>query len=281
MALFFIAGMVMMIIKRIPNGIFIAGFFLFLSYLFASWLTWFFGGSMGMRPFVEYYSILALPFGYSLDWVVKRRNLLVQSLFLFIIVAFSWYNLRLAYHYNCFPGSVWSWDDYRIYLSDAGIQHSGRTTYTYINDFENNTFPDDIPRISRPVHSRTLSSFMNETMEFGVNYSRRFDQIISVKLSEATACLYVKTDQAIPAGALLVCSIEDTAGKLLYYKTVTFEGGITEGKKGVREGGEGWKKVSGVFHFPEWIPSASTISFYVWNVRRSKFYVDDLVIKFI
>ena len=288
LALFFIGGIVMMIVKKMPNGIFIGMLFLILSYLFASWLTWFFGGSLGMRPFIEYYPLFALPFGYFLEWIMKRRNLLIQSLFFTVIALFSWYSLKLSYNYNFFPGSIWSWDDYKIYLSDAGIQRFDRNTYSYINDFENNTLPDDVPRVMQPVHSRTLSTFLDENMEFGCKYSKRFGQIIEKNPSEAAVSLFVFRDQPVPSGALFVCSIEDSTGKLLYYKSFTFEDGINrgiEGKRGrVEEGlrgkGEEWKKVSGVFHFPEWIPSYSTVSFYIWNLQRSKFHVDDLVIKF-
>jgi len=272
MALFFIGGVILMIVRKIPNGIFIAALFLILSYLFASWLTWFFGGSFGMRPLVEYYSVLALPFGYFLDWVMKRRNLFIQSVFWVLIGLFTWYNLKLTYHYTCFPGSVWSWDDYRIYLSEAGIQHFSKQTYTYINDFENNTFPDEVPRNFKVVHSQTLSSSLDSSMESGCKYSRRLDEILDHKPRRADYEIWVCPDRTDKTGALVVCSIEDQDNKTVFYKTVEID-------KFANKSGK-WAKAERTFQIPEWILPESRLSFYIWNPGRKNFYVDDMIIKF-
>jgi len=272
LVLCFITGIFYMIIRRIPNGIFIGLLFLFISYLFSSWLTWFFGGSFGSRPFVEYYSLLALPFAYFLDWIFKWKNVFIQTFSIVMIGMFSYYNLKLACHYNCFPGSIWSWDDYKIYLSDAGIQNFPKETYTYINDFENNTFPDEVPRNFKVVHSLTLSSSLDPAMEFNCKYSKRFDRILDKQPEKALAGIWFRSDDRNETGAFFVCSIEDTGGKTLFYRSVNID-------KFAEKRGE-WKKAEEVFHFPEWIPPTSTVSFYIWNVRRSSFYVDDMTIKF-
>jgi hypothetical protein len=272
LVLCFIAGLFYMILRRIPNGIFILLLFLFISYLFSSWLTWFFGGSLGSRPFVEFYSLLALPFAWFLDWILKRKNLFVRTLFLVMIALFSWYNLKLACHYNCFPGSTWSWDDYRIYLSDAGIQDFPRKSYTFINDFENNTLPDDIPRVNTIVHSRTLSSYLDSTMEFNCKYSRRMDQVLDRTLRKAAVSIWIRPEIPAKTGAFFVCCIDDMNKKTVYYKIILFN-------KFAEKSGE-WAKAERVFYFPEWIAPSSTVSFYIWNPNRSRFFVDDITIKF-
>ena len=270
--LFFIAGIVIMILKKIPNGLFIGVLFLVISYLFSSWITWFFGGSLGSRPFVEYFSILALPFGYMLNWIFHRGNLLVRNLFFVTIVLFSYYNLRLCYHFNCFPGSIWSWDDYKIYLSDAGIQHFPKKSYSYINDFENNTLPDEIPRGDTIVHSRTRSSYLDSSLEFNCKYSRRLDEILDKRPVKVTAGIWIHPDRPDKTSAFLVCSISDRKGINLYYKTIGFD-------KFAEKIGE-WSKVEDVFHFPEWIPPSTTVSFYIWNPNKNHFHIDDFTLKF-
>jgi hypothetical protein len=272
MAIFFIAGIAMMIVDGKPNGIYFASLFLFMSLVFASWLCWFFGGSFGMRPFVEFYAIFSLPFGYFFAWMSGRRNLFIRSLYVVSILAFTWYNLRLTWNFHFFPGSIWSWDDYRISLTDAGIQHFPKKTYTYINDFENNTFPDEIPRNNKTVHSLTLSSSLDPSMEFNCKYSKRFDQILDQRPFKASAGIWFKSSGEKETGASFVCSIEDPAGKSLFYRSVNID-------KFAKKRGE-WTKAGEVFQFPEWIPLNSTISFYIWNIRRSSFYVDDMTFKF-
>lgn len=272
MAIFFIAGIILMIVKKLPNGIFFGALFLFMSLVFGSWLIWFFGGSLGMRPFIDFYSIFALPFGYFSAWMLNRTNLFIRSIFIVTVLIFSWYNLRLTWHYNCFPGSIWSWDDYRNYLSDAGFQHFPKNTYTFINDFENNTLPNEIPRNNKVVHSLTLSSSLDRTMEFNCKYSRRFDQILDKLPKKATAGIWFMIDSTNKTGAFFVCSIEDTLGKNLFYHSVNID-------KFAEKQGK-WAKAEEIIHFPEWLPPASTVSFYIWNVRRSHFYIDDMTIKF-
>ena len=82
MAIFFIAGITWMIVNKKPNGVYFALLFLFMSLVFASWVSWFFGGSFGMRPFVEFYTLFSLPFGYFSAWMLSRRNLFIRSLFI-------------------------------------------------------------------------------------------------------------------------------------------------------------------------------------------------------
>jgi hypothetical protein len=272
MAIFFIAGIILMIVKKVPNGICFGAIFLFISLVFASWHTWFFGGSFGSRPFIEFYAILGLPFGYFLRWLLDRKNLFVRSVFILVMIAFTYYNLRLTWHYNFFPGSVWSWDDYRVYISDAGLQHYYKNTYTYKNDFENNTLPDDIPRIKYPVHSQTLSTCLDENMEFNAKYSRQFDQIISGLPSRAAVSIWIRPEKQMRTGGLFVCSIEDINRENIFYQAINFD-------RFIKKSGE-WTKAEEVIHFPEWIPPSSTVSFYIWNPGRTKFYADDITIKF-
>jgi hypothetical protein len=272
MAIFIIVGIILMIMRKLPNGIFSGVRFLFISVVFASWHCWFFAGSLGMRPFVDFYAIFALPFGYFSAWIFTRRNLLFRSLFILFVIIFSWYNLLLTWHYNFFPGSVWSWDDYRIYISDAGFQRFYKDTYTYKNDFENNTLSDNIPRIKYPVHSRTLSTCLDENMEFNCKYSSQFDQVISGIPRQAVASVWVMPEKQNKTGALFVCSIEDINRKNIFYHAITLD-------KFIKKTGE-WTKAEEILHFPEWIPPSSIVSFYIWNPGRTKFYADDITIEF-
>jgi hypothetical protein len=265
--------MLIMIVKRIPNGMYIFILFLFISLVFGSWHCWFFGGSFGSRPFVDFYALLALPFGYSVKWFIEKRNIFIPAVFIFSLFIFSYYNLRLTWHYTFFPGSTWNWDDYKIYLSDAGIHRFEKKTYGYINDFENNTLPDVIPRINNPVHSRTLATCLDETMEFNAKRSWQFDQIIESVPKSAGVSVWIMPEKDGATGGRFVCSIEDINMKNIFYRTVVLDDyGLKPGK---------WTRVSDVIHFPEWIPPSSIVSFYLWNMKRTKFYADDIKIKFL
>jgi hypothetical protein len=109
-------------------------------------------------------------------------------------------------------------------------------------------------------------------MEFNCKYSRRFDKILDKLPKKATAGIWFRVDSTNKTGALFVCSIEDPVGKTLFYRSVNID-------KFAKKRGE-WAKAEEVFQFPEWVPPTSAVSFYIWNVRRSSFYVDDMIIKF-
>jgi len=55
LVLFFVAGMIFMVFKRIPGGIFIFVMFILVSYIAAAWKNWYWGCAFGHRAFVEYY----------------------------------------------------------------------------------------------------------------------------------------------------------------------------------------------------------------------------------
>jgi hypothetical protein len=97
--------------KESPKKSIIIGvYFIFISFVFSSWHVWSYGCSFGCRPYVEYYSILALPFGFFIDKLNSKfffKPVLVSLLIIFII-----YNQKLIFSYDgCWYGSIWDWSE--------------------------------------------------------------------------------------------------------------------------------------------------------------------------
>jgi hypothetical protein len=88
-----------------------------LSIVFASWHDWGYGCSYGSRPYVEYFSILALPFASFIEQV-RIRNVL-KYIFGSIIILLITYNQKLIFSYDgCWYGGVWDWEElWRLFLS--------------------------------------------------------------------------------------------------------------------------------------------------------------------
>lgn len=58
-------------------------------YIVSSWWDWTFGGSFGMRALIQSYSILMIPFGYFITWVLSRKVIfktIVSALFAFLTI---------------------------------------------------------------------------------------------------------------------------------------------------------------------------------------------------
>ena len=94
---------------KIAWSSFYAVYFLFISYVFASWWCWFYGCSFGSRPFVEYQAIFALPLSYFIQTKLVKTN----WLFWLIIISCILWNMKLVFSFdNCWFGGVWDWKSF-------------------------------------------------------------------------------------------------------------------------------------------------------------------------
>jgi hypothetical protein len=61
---------------------------MFLStWLFSSWWSWYYGGSFGLRAYVEFYPLFILPFAFTFDEIksVRWKNLIVVKIFVLLL----------------------------------------------------------------------------------------------------------------------------------------------------------------------------------------------------
>jgi hypothetical protein len=95
--------------KTMAMGILVT--FLIISYVCASWWNWWFGCSFGARSFVEYYTLLIIPFAYLLKSANDKKGLLI---FLVLFIGFSCFlNLSIEYYYDgCFYGETWDFTSF-------------------------------------------------------------------------------------------------------------------------------------------------------------------------
>jgi hypothetical protein len=272
LALSFLAGMVIMIIKKIPNGIFIGLSFLLISYVFASWYCWYFGGSFGYRPLVEYYVLFSLPFAFFISRTGTLKNLYIRSLLILTILFSVYYNLSLTYHQRWNHYATWSWDDYLLYLDYARLYQDPGDSYTWIRDFENNAIMEELPTRAC-VHSPTLAGYVSRFIEFNGKFTRRLDDILKRPVRQVDASVWINPGKKVKTGILFVCKIEDSQKRSCFYSDLKADDFIT--KPG------SWNRVSGTFEIPEWIDQTNIISFTIWNFARTDTtYIDDIRLRF-
>ena len=78
------------------------------TYIFASWWAWWFGGAFGHRSYVEYYALLALPFGQVVTVAFRKKWLSI--LFIVFYLFFIYYNIGLTYLYQPpWDGPSWTY----------------------------------------------------------------------------------------------------------------------------------------------------------------------------
>ncbi len=112
-AVFFIAGLVLMVRKNLQNSRAILLILCIAIYLFASWWCWWFGGSFGHRCFVEFYTILSIPFAYVLNRIFSLKVKVVKYTLILILSLCIYQNLGITYTYvPPWDGPNWTMNDY-------------------------------------------------------------------------------------------------------------------------------------------------------------------------
>jgi hypothetical protein len=80
------------------------GFFLFLTYVFSSWWSWWYGGSYGLRAYIDYYTIFFIPFALLLNNLRLPAKILIVALASLTIPV----NFIQTYQYKKY---ILHWDD--------------------------------------------------------------------------------------------------------------------------------------------------------------------------
>ncbi len=100
MMIFPILGLCMMLWKKHPLAEVISLYLVLFSYLTFAWSIWWYGGSLGQRALVQSYALLAFPFCYFIEYILKNKKRLIP--FVIIAMLFSYYNIWLHHqaHYG-------------------------------------------------------------------------------------------------------------------------------------------------------------------------------------
>jgi hypothetical protein len=85
---------------------FIAPLFLAYIYVVFSWWCWWYGGSYGARPMIEFYPFLAIPMALVIQGIVKQKNWIRIPSFL-LILSLAAYNVFAIWQYK---KSLLHWD---------------------------------------------------------------------------------------------------------------------------------------------------------------------------
>jgi len=273
LVLLMIAGIILMLVRKIANGILLLFTFLLVVYLSGSWHMWFFGGSYGSRPFVEYYALFSLGLGYLLVSVLRLRNGFIRSLMILLMVIFSYYNLRLIYHNIWYTGSVWDWDAYKSRIDQAGLAHFSRESYTYLQDFENLNFEPALEKSNLRSHSLNWSGLAGSHHLYCGIFTRKLSDIVDTYPSKVQMNLWINPVSDDSTNMLLVAAIEDEKHVPWFYQSIP----VNHFKTKTGE----WRKVTTSFSVPGWLKSPDyRLNIYLWNVGRRSFYLDDIRVSF-
>ncbi|MBC8316168.1 MAG: hypothetical protein ISR57_03800 [Bacteroidales bacterium] len=245
-----VIGMFYMIWKRIPNGILILILFFTISYLFASWDTWYFGCSFGYRAFIEFYVLLLFPLGYLIRAVFDKKQWILITGLLVMMVLFGFYTFTLSLSYpGCYRGSTWDFTGYKINLARAGLLSGGYQ-----------------------LHQRNINPVIVEpSNEFSASGSWLIEDFKLAKPTRIVVESRVKNPGDSLLGARIVCSVERDYVPVLYQSA---------GLDSIMDLKGEWNYVKAEFEIPTWILPECTIKIYCWNRSKSQFLLDTTRVMF-
>jgi len=97
--------------------------FIVITYVFASWWAWWFGGAFGHRSYVEYYALLAIPLAGLIQKIFSSPYRSIRISFQCLLVVLMIYSVRLSYLYTSIGGPWdgadwrWNWAKYEWIMS--------------------------------------------------------------------------------------------------------------------------------------------------------------------
>jgi hypothetical protein len=275
LAFIFIAGIGMMIFKKMGDGWVVAVVFMAVTLICSSWKMWYFGCSLGQRSFAEYYAVLAIPFGYASEWIFSRRNMLFGAMLLFILFFMVYFNLRYTISLyridRCYYGSTWDWEHYRQTVERAGIISPVHQLNSYENDFENLA----LCPVRKPseVFTRSGQYSIAACENGGITplYSVRLDDFGYPYPKTMAVELWGLKPGARNTGASLGYTVTQGT-RIVFSDEVPADAAV---KKSME-----WSGISAKFIIPDVNDSSLRIDLFVRNPLNVPFYVDDLSLDF-
>jgi hypothetical protein len=272
LVLVFVAGIIWMIFRRRTNGILLLTIFLLISWIFSSWTNWYFGCSFGQRPFVEFYSFFALPFGLVLQRALDRKSLLLKMTFFTVIAGFCYYSIAIMSRFErCFFGSVWDWNQFAVVIGKSGIYPPYRDIKTFTNDFENQMLSPGAFVIDSVSRSGRYSMLVNPDPVRYCVYQRLFLDFGPKGPRQVTVGFHGMRPGPDPVTALVTCTAD--LGEMNLFRKSEYVGSL------INRPGE-WCPVTVSFEIPEHVNRFAYLKVYIRNHGTSNYFIDDLKILF-
>jgi hypothetical protein len=217
---------------------------------------------------VEYYAVFSIPFGYFIRDSFRVRNLFLKSITVIVILFFSYYNVRMTLKFDkCFFGSTWDWPQFTRHLEWAVIFTSYNRTYSYQNDFENQAL-SYLYTISDSVHhSGMYSAKVTPDNEYIPFHSIPLDDLGGTLPRFINVEFWLYDPGLVKNETQLLCSIDKNDSSLVWQSQPL--------APLVKQTGS-WQRITNRFILPNGLTREPVIRIFLWNPKRSSFFMDDL-----
>jgi hypothetical protein len=265
----------LMIFRRRQNGWPVLLIFLAVVYICGSWKMWYFGCSYGQRSFIEYYALLAVPFGWLTTSLFRNTKVFPSMVLFFLLFLFTWFNLQMSaslYRFErCYYGSTWDWDHYHRTLERAGILSPVMQMKSYKNDFENMALSPVVKPSQVFTRSGGYSIAASEKGGFTPLYTTRLESFGHPYPKTMRVETWLLKPSVLPTGAMLAYTLS-RGNEVVFGDNLFIDDSL---KKPLT-----WQRVSKTFIIPDVFDSTMQISLFIANPHHVLLYADDLKMRF-
>ncbi|MDQ3110053.1 MAG: hypothetical protein M3R17_09175 [Bacteroidota bacterium] len=264
-------------------------FFLFNALVISSWHDWSYGGSFGMRPFVDSYTVCAIPLAFCINGI---RNAFAGLSIALVSTFFVFLNLFQVYQYHqaILPYDSMTWAKYkRIFLKSnkvfagiypPGADYSGmvpaesRLLKTFTRNFDTDEYANQFAVVQNEKFiSSPGSARLDEKSKFSADL---FVPVVWGITDSAAGSFWIEAKAKIwldkdATDAKMVIAFKDEKNN---YEWNGFYVVHRVGKT------RSWEEYSIAIPLPEIHSPTEIVSIYVLKEDDKLLYVDDLEISF-
>lgn len=179
-------------------------FFVLITYFISSWWCWYYGGSYGMRPYIDYYVIFFIPFAYFLDkvslWIKTPFVLLAMLTIPLNLIQIKQFKKYILHYSEMDKDKYW-----KVFLKEDD-EYKGllwKKTYNYNSYKKVLLYQDD--NVTIPA---------NTTMEIFKSVGNQVDSLHNISIIQVNLVSMFEEDEK----ARMILTINDTiSGGAVYY----------------------------------------------------------------
>jgi hypothetical protein len=266
------------------------GFFLVLTYIMSCWHQWFYGGSLGFRPIIEYLSLFAILLLFAFRLINRRW---MRTVAIFLCLFFVYVNQVQAYQY---PRFILHWEKmskykfWKVFLrtDDKWIGYvwenpepadiDGDKVAEYFTDFEQpdkNWTGSAMYDQGAKAHSGKMVTGLFENVIYSNTMILKGDEKLAAMNKPAVFIRgYTHQDGLLKSNELkFVISYDKPEGGTYYYKSRLVDNFTASDK--------GWKKFEIALTIDKLKSKGDLIKMYFWNPEKKAYLIDDVTITFI
>jgi MFS family permease len=111
--LFFLLGLWIGFKDRRTNFWGVGIVFVIITYIFASWWAWWFGGAYGHRCYIDFFPLLAFPMAVAFEQILLNKNKVIKYGAIATIAAMIYYSVGMTFLFRgseVWDGPAWRWN---------------------------------------------------------------------------------------------------------------------------------------------------------------------------